>query len=104
TVGFTKTLQLEAEVYAWPIDFILVSPGFVESQIMNVGKDYGFPEELQKIVASPASCAKEIIQGIKKNKLEITPTLNGKAVMQMNKFLPGTLKLLGKQAFKKVKK
>lgn len=101
-VGFTRSLQIELEASHSPVSMILVTPGFVETQIMQIGTKYGFPEKLRKLISSPESCAREIVSGILAGKKEITPTINGKIMaslyrLPLGEHLPGVV-------FKKIKK
>lgn len=102
SVGFTRSLQIEMAANSSPVSMILVTPGFVETKIMQIGTKYGFPEQLKKIVSTPESCAKEIVSGIISGKKEITPTINGKIMsslyrLPLGEHLPGAV-------FKKLKK
>lgn len=103
-VGFTKSLQQEIEVAKIPVDLILVSPGFVETKIIQLGEQYGLPEKMKFLLSTPQSCAKEIFTGVKKKKLEITPTTNGKFMRFMNRFSPEVMRRLGKSLLQDVLK
>lgn len=95
-VGFTKSLQQEIEVAKLPIDLILVSPGFVETKIIQMGEKYGLPEKMKFLLSTPQDCAKEIVIGVQKKSLEITPTANGKVMRFANRVSPALMKKLGK--------
>jgi short-subunit dehydrogenase len=77
-VGFTRSLQLELEVRRSSVNVVLVTPGFVETGIMQIGAKAGFPEKLKKLISTPESCATEIVSELLKGKKEITPTTSGK--------------------------
>lgn len=94
-VGFTRSLQLEMKMTGSPVKMMLVSPGFVETEIINKGQEMGFPEWLSPILAKPEVVANDIIEALQSGKQEITPTLNGKVMMGINRFFP---KLLGKNS------
>lgn len=85
SVGFTRALQIELELSDSPVKMILVTPGFVETAIMAIGEDHGFPEKLKKIVSTPESAAREIVAGILEGKKEIVPTINGKVMTSLYK-------------------
>ncbi len=93
-VGFTRSLQLELDVRKSPVHLSLVTPGFVETQIMNIGKSSGFPEKLKFMVSSPESCAKEIVKSVLELRKEIVPTMSGKLMTSFYR-LPFGEKLAG---------
>jgi short-subunit dehydrogenase len=71
-----------------PVDFVLVCPGFVETKMIKKGQDLGFPEWLSPILSTPEKVALEIFKGLKKNKAEIYPTMNGKTLIALHKHFP----------------
>jgi uncharacterized protein len=83
SIGFTRAVQIELEASDSPVSMILVTPGFVETGIMQIGTTHGFPEKLKKIVSTPETCAKEIVAGILEGKKEIVPTVNGKVMTSL---------------------
>jgi short-subunit dehydrogenase len=87
-VGFTRSLQQEMRYLDSPVKFILVAPGFVDTGMIKRGEELGFPNWLSSILSTPDKVAKEIIEGIKKNQLEIYPTLNGKALLKLHSLFP----------------
>lgn len=87
-VGFTRSLQLEMRMTGSPVKLMLVSPGFVETEIINKGATLGFPNWLSPILAKPETVATDIISALRSGKQEITPTLNGKVMMSMNRLFP----------------
>ncbi|HXH75592.1 MAG TPA: SDR family NAD(P)-dependent oxidoreductase [Bacteriovoracaceae bacterium] len=87
-VGFTRSMQAEMKYLDSPVQFVLVCPGFVETEMIRKGQDMGFPEWLSPLLSTPENVAKEIFQGLKKNKVEIFPTLNGKSMLLMYKHFP----------------
>lgn len=82
-VGFTRSLQLELDVRGSSVQVVLVTPGFVETGIMQIGAKAGFPEKLKKLVSTPESCAIEIVDEILRGKKEITPTVSGKIMTSL---------------------
>lgn len=87
-VGFTRALRQELKLKDCPIKMLLVSPGFVDTQMIERGSQFGFPEWLSTMLSSPENTASEILEGIIKNKEEIFPTLNGKALIKMYRLFP----------------
>jgi len=90
-VGFTRSLQLEMRLTGSPVKMMLVSPGFVETEIINKGAAMGFPSWLSPILAKPETVATDIISALRSGKQEITPTINGKVMMGMNRLFPKLL-------------
>ncbi|MBI2520177.1 MAG: SDR family NAD(P)-dependent oxidoreductase [Bdellovibrio sp.] len=86
--GFTESLQAELELAKSPVKLILVSPGFVKTKIMRVGESNGFPQELLFLATEAEDCARRIAEGIAEGEKEIFPTVNGKAMMMMQRLSP----------------
>jgi 3-oxoacyl-[acyl-carrier protein] reductase len=87
-IGFTRSLRAELELDDSPVRAILVSPGFVETKLIQKGADLGFPEWLGWMLDSPENVAARIVRGIEKNESEILPTKNGKAMISAFRFFP----------------
>ncbi len=87
-VGFTRSLTAELGLKQSPVKMLLVSPGFVDTNIIEKGKDYGYPEWLSFMLATPEKVAKEIIAAIEKGKQEVIPTINGKLIFGASRLLP----------------
>jgi len=86
--GFTESLQTELDLNKSPVKLLLVSPGFVETKIMRVGEQNGFPKEFLFLATKVGDCARRIIEGIAAGEREIFPTANGKAMMAMQRLSP----------------
>ena len=86
-VGFTRSLRQEYEQGLSPLRFVLVAPGFVQTNIMSAG-EMKFPKWLEFMVEKPKETAAEISQGLIKGKLEIYPTSHGKRLLQMHRLVP----------------
>jgi len=87
-IGFTRAVQLELEAQKSFASTCLVVPGFVQTGIMQVGSKYGLPEKIKGIASTPEDCAKEIVAGVMKGEREIIPTLSGKVMTGLYRFLP----------------
>jgi short-subunit dehydrogenase len=87
-IGFTRSLRAELELDDSPVKAVLVSPGFVETKLIQKGADLGFPEWLGWMLDSPENVAQRIVRGIEKNEAEILPTKNGKAMISAFRFFP----------------
>jgi len=83
-VGFTRSLRHELKLKKIPIDVVLVSPGFVDTNIINQ-KSFEFPDFMKFMLSKPEVTGKEIVDGILKGKNEIFPTLNGKLLLGLGK-------------------
>lgn len=94
-VGFTRSLQAEFALQGTPVKLTLISPGFVDTKIIKKGEAQGFPEWMTPILAKPESVAEEILNALKKGISEVAPTLNGKAMLALNRLFP---KLLPRQS------
>lgn len=92
-VGLSETLQEELKMERSPVKLILVSPGFVHTDIVQLGQEQGFPPALSFMLEKPEACAREIIQGILWGLPFIAPTFNGKVLLGMNRLLPELAKL-----------
>jgi short-subunit dehydrogenase len=98
-VGLTEAIQQELKIQNSSVKMVMVSPGFVKTEIVKLGQERGFPEKLSFILESAESCAKEIVEGVLKGKEFINPTLNGKILMGLNKISPDLFKLSSKLIF-----
>ena len=87
-VGFTRALNAELAMENSPIQTMLVSPGFVETKIIERGAELGFPNWLSFMLSTPEVVAQSVIDGIKRNKPEVFPTLNGKLMLAMHHWAP----------------
>ena len=91
-VGLTESLQEELKMRQSPVKIILVCPGFIQTELINLGSEAGFPISLKPFLTKPEVAVKKIIMGIEKNENFIDPTLNGKVMSIANRFGPKILK------------
>lgn len=89
-VGFTRSVRRELKFADSPITMILVSPGFVKTQMIQEHAALKFPDWLQWSLSTPESVAKAIIKGIRTGKEEVTPTLNGQFMRRLHQVFPDT--------------
>lgn len=103
-VGFTRALRQELKLKDCPIKLLLVSPGFVDTQMIQKGTKEGFPEWLSSVLSTPDDVAHEILKGVSKEQEEIFPTWNGKALLKMYRLFPAittkSTKILLAKSFK----
>lgn len=89
-VGFSRALQAELRHRDSPVHITLVSPGFVDTGIIARGTQQGFPEWLSFMLSKPETVAREIVAAVTSGKDEIFPTLNGKLMRGLYKWMPDT--------------
>jgi len=89
-VGFTRALMAELDINSSPVKIVLVSPGFVDTAIIQKGQEAGFPSWLNFLLARPETVAGEILDGLRKGHLEIFPTWNGRVMRKLYGFFPRT--------------
>jgi len=88
-VGFTRSLEIELQLKTSGVRTLLVSPGFVETQMVTEAGKFSFPEWLSFCLATPQAVARAIVAGIRQEKREIFPSWNGKMLLALNKMVPG---------------
>lgn len=86
-VGLTRSLQEELTQTNSLVKLVLVSPGFIKTPLIA----NNFPKKLQWLLASPTKTARAIIKGLKKDKSEIIPDVNGKVLKLGHRLIPRTL-------------
>lgn len=89
-VGFTRSLCTELELRHVQVRVVMVSPGFVNTPIINRGQASGFPEWLSGLLSTPEKVATSVIKAISSNEREVLTTLNGKLMLAAFKAFPVT--------------
>jgi len=89
-IGFTKSLQAELDFLDSPVRIMLVSPGFVATPLIAKGEAMGFPEWLKFMLAKPKDVATSIVKAYQNGRNEVYPTLNGKLMLGLHRWLPKT--------------
>lgn len=92
-VGFTRSLRDEYRLMASPIRFILVSPGFADTDIIKTHHDIVVPSWL---LSKPADVARDIVQGILAGREEIVSARTGQWFLRLNKYAPALLRVTGR--------
>jgi short-subunit dehydrogenase len=87
-VGFHRSMSLDLKLKGSPVKTLLVSPGFVKTDMIRMGQDKGFPEWLGPVLAEPEVIVKNILRAIEKEQDEILPTLNGKVIRALHLLAP----------------
>ncbi len=88
-VGFTRALREELRLRDSPIRLVLVSPGFVNTQMIQA-TNLQFPSWLRWALSSPEQVASEIVTAANGSREEVTPTWNGKVMQALHTVLPRT--------------
>jgi len=91
-VGITESVQQELMLKKSPVDLVLVCPGFIKTELIKLGHEDGFPEQLTPFLSTTKKAVENIIKGIDLNKKFIDPTLNGKVMSFASKYGPKKLK------------
>ncbi|MCO4794364.1 MAG: SDR family oxidoreductase, partial [Bacteriovoracaceae bacterium] len=91
-VGFTRSLQLELDAISSPVKVSLISPGFIKTDIMQIGKENGFPEKYEYIATSPVVAGEKIAKGLLKREEFIIPDYSGRVINKVNRWAPGILR------------
>lgn len=86
--GFTESLQSELEILKSPVKVVLVSPGFVNTDILQANNVSGFPKAFLFLTTQVEDCVRQMIDGIEAGRLEILPTFNGKAMIALQRLSP----------------
>lgn len=89
-VGFTRSLRTELELRQVQVRVVMVSPGFVNTPIINRGAAAGFPEWLSGFLSTPEKVATTVVRAISSSSLEVLTTLNGKMMIAAFKAFPLT--------------
>lgn len=87
-VGFSQALREELYLKHVPVKMCIISPGFVDTKMLEREKAHGFPEWLGFLLSTPEAVSEEIYSGLKRGKLDIYPTFNGRMMLRMGKMLP----------------
>lgn len=89
-VGFTRSLQSELRLAKSPVRLCLVTPGFINTPIINQpGVD--FPAWLRWTVAEPKPVAAAIIRAALAGRDEVTPEFGGRFLQRFYRWAPGLL-------------
>lgn len=88
-IAFHRSLALELKMKSSPVQMLLVCPGFVKTEMIQLGQDKGFPQWLSPLLSDAQSVANDIVKAVKNRKSELTPTFNGKLIKGLDKIIPG---------------
>jgi short-subunit dehydrogenase len=90
-VGFTRALREELRLKQSNVRLILVSPGFVDTQLIQKGSQtLGFPEWLQWALSPPSVVTDAILAALRGKQDEVVPTWNGRLMQRLHGVFPQT--------------
>lgn len=87
-VGFTRGLRAELHSQRSPVRTLLVSPGFVDTQIHQARGSIHFPPWLRWMLATPDSVARDVVRAYVKGDDEVLSTWNGRCIMAAYRLFP----------------
>ncbi len=87
-IGFSRALRAELILMKSPVRCAIASPGFVNTGIIERGRESGFPEWLSWLLANPKDCARETLAELAAGNDEIEPTIGGRAMTTAFRWLP----------------
>jgi short-subunit dehydrogenase len=87
-IGFSRALRAELFLLKSPVRCAVASPGFVNTGIIERGRESGFPEWLSWLLANPRDCARETLAELADGNDDIEPTLGGRAMTTAFRWVP----------------
>lgn len=100
-ISYVEVMQKELSLKESKVNICLVCPGFIDTPLIRLGEDEGFPEYLRPLLSRPEKVANEIILAIEKKKTYVDPTINGKVLTFLDRLSPKTVSKLSKKALSK---
>jgi short-subunit dehydrogenase len=101
-VGLSRGLRAEAAGYGVKVS--VVCPGFVKTRIMDNGTVHGMSrEEAERGVpwTDVNDCAREILDGVERNRELIVVTRHGRQLARLSRLAPGAASWLARQAMRR---
>jgi NADP-dependent 3-hydroxy acid dehydrogenase YdfG len=101
-VGLSRGLRAEARAYGVKVS--VVCPGFIDTPIVDNATYRNFSAErlTEKIpykMMTADTCARHLLRGVARNKLEIVVTLHGRNIYRMQRMFPGLVERLTARQF-----
>jgi short-subunit dehydrogenase len=87
-VGFTRALREELRLKSSSVRMVLVSPGFVDTGMLEPNSPLGFPPWLSWAVSDVETVSSDIVTALRRGKEEVMPTWNGRLMVEMHKWMP----------------
>ena len=106
-VGLSTSLRLEATEYGVKVS--VVCPGFIHTPIFD-SKAVGMREDIAakakaralKLAMAPEECARQVLEGVAKNRAIIAVTGHAKAMWALQRYFPGLLIALNRRSVRRL--
>lgn len=89
-VGFTRALREELRIKCSNVRLVLVSPGFVDTQMMAENPNYSFPDWLKWMCSPPKVVSDALFSALADGRDEVIATWNGKLMHHLHAIFPRT--------------
>ena len=100
-ISYSECLQRELELKNSNVKLILVCPGFIDTPLIKMGDNQGFPTSLKGLLSKPNKVAKEIIKAVDQGKEYVDPTLNGKIITLIERLSPKAIRYITSKVMSK---
>ena len=100
-ISYSEVVQKELSLKNSNVFLCLVCPGFIDTPLIRVGDEGGFPEYLKAFLSKPSKVAEIITQAIEKKKSYVDPTVSGKVISFLDRISPKVVSTLSKKALSK---
>jgi len=100
-ISYSEVVQKELSLKNSSVSLCLVCPGFIDTPLIKVGEEGGFPEYLKPLLSKPSKVAEIISQAIEKKKSYVDPTVSGKVISFLDRISPKVVNVLSKKALSK---
>ena len=100
-ISYSEVVQKELSLRNSNVSLCLVCPGFIDTPLIRVGDEGGFPEYLKPLLSKPSKVAEIISQAIEKKKSYVDPTVSGKVISFLDRISPKVVSTLSKKALSK---
>ena len=100
-ISYSECIQQELRLKESRVKLIIVCPGFVQTPLIKMGDETGFPEFLKPLLSKPDKVAKGMIKAIREGKEYIDPTINGKVISFIERISPKAIGYLAKRVLPK---
>ncbi len=89
-VGFTRALREELRIKCSNVRLVLISPGFVDTQMMAENPKYSFPDWLKWMCSPPKTVSDALFAALADGRDEVIATWNGKLMHHLHAVFPRT--------------
>ncbi len=106
-VGLSTSLRAEAAEYGVKVS--VVCPGFIQTPIFD-SKTVGMRDDIAakakaralKLAMAPEECARQVLEGVTKNKAIIAVTGHAKAIWALNRYFPRLMQALSRRSARRL--